>query len=215
MPGEVANIALIMDRIGPEDASCERPASFMRLVERAKSGDTAAFEQLMILSQRKVVSTAWRLLGSEDDARDAAQEVFLRAFKYLGRFKSERDFYAWLYGITINVCRDMARRRGPSPVSAPLETDKRTGPPDPLASAEDAEARVLLAQRRAMIARALATLPVKERAVIILRDLEGLSTDEVARIMGSRPTTIRSQISTARAKIKQYCDRLMRQERKR
>src|ERR1700757_664108 len=81
------------------------------LVERAREGDGRAFDRLMLETQERVVGVAWRLLGSREDARDAAQEVYLRVFRHLGRFRAERDFYGWLYRITVNVCRDAARRR--------------------------------------------------------------------------------------------------------
>src|SRR6185369_2866060 len=81
------------------------------LVERARAGNAAAFEQIVVRYQRKVLATAWRLLGNQDDARDAAQEVFLRAFKYLNSYKADQDFAGWLYRITVNVCRDAGRKR--------------------------------------------------------------------------------------------------------
>src|SRR5690349_15610652 len=106
MAGDVLNIALIPDSIpGTPD-----PA-LARLVERAQAGDADAFEQLMIASQRRVVAVAFRMLGDREDARDAAQEAFLRAYRYLGRFDPRQDFSAWMYTITVNVCRDVARKR--------------------------------------------------------------------------------------------------------
>lgn len=81
------------------------------LIERAAGGDTAAFEQIMIHSQQRVMAMTWRMLGNEADARDASQEVFLRVYKYLKRFDQNQDFFAWLYTIVVNVCRDIARKR--------------------------------------------------------------------------------------------------------
>ena len=85
---------------------------FALLVARARAGDATAFERIMLETERKVVSTAWRMLGNREDARDATQEVYLRVYKYLDRFKPEQDFQGWLYRITINVCRDVARKQG-------------------------------------------------------------------------------------------------------
>src|SRR4030095_9300465 len=85
--------------------------SLALLVERAAAGDTAAFEQIMIHSQQRVMTMSWRILGNEAEARDASQEVFLRVYKYLGRFKQDQDFFAWVYRITVNVCRDMLKKR--------------------------------------------------------------------------------------------------------
>src|SRR5690242_14910457 len=110
MPGEVAEIALITDNLGLPDSPARGRES--ETFERAKTGDVAAIEQIFDRHQRKVLLTAWRILGNREDARDAAQEVFLRVYKYLGRFRSDQDFAAWLYRIIVNVCRDHARKRG-------------------------------------------------------------------------------------------------------
>lgn len=195
MAGEVAEIALMTE--------CPRVVD--DLVERAKMGDAAAFDQIMIRYQRRVVSTAWRLLGSEEDARDAAQEVFLRTYKYMKSFKPGQDFAGWLYRIVVNVCRDTAKRRGRRREFVSLEAAQA----DQLASPEDLESAAMQAQQKALIARALGTLSTKEREAIVLRDVEGFSTEEVARILGSSATTVRSQICSGRAKIKQYRDRVL------
>src|SRR5216117_1522745 len=87
------------------------------LVEMAREGDGRAFDRLMLETQERVVGVAWRLLGSREDARDAAQEVYLRVYRHLGRFRAGHDFHGWLYRITVNVCRDAGRRRRRSPLA--------------------------------------------------------------------------------------------------
>ncbi len=213
MSNKVAEISLMTDSLVPSDAAEDRSTSFALLIEQACAGDRAAFDQIMICSERRVVRVAWHILGNEADARDAAQEVFLRLYKHMHRFKRERDFDAWLYRITVNVCRDIWRKRrkpGGSDQWASLETERELGSLETLVSADDAEAATLLTQKRLMVRRALETLPEKERVAIVLRDLEGFSTEEVASILGTRPATVRSQISMARQKIKLYCDRILR-----
>src|SRR5437016_12569788 len=84
---------------------------FAVLVARARAGDEIAFERIMLATEQRVVSIAWRMLGNSDDARDAAQEVYLKVFKYLARFRAGEDFRGWIYRITINVCHDLARKR--------------------------------------------------------------------------------------------------------
>ena len=212
MPGEVAEIALITDNLGLPDSPARGRES--ETFERAKSGDVAAFEQIFDRYQRKVLLTAWRILGNREDARDAAQEVFLRVYKYLGRFRSDQDFAAWLYRIIVNVCRDHARKRGRRDQFTSYETEHRLGSFDSMASGEDVEASLLRSQQQALIADALDSLSVKERAAIVLRDLEGLTTEEVARALGSSQTTVRSQISTARSKIKKFKDRALSRTRR-
>jgi RNA polymerase sigma-70 factor (ECF subfamily) len=180
------------------------------LIERAVSGDTVAFEQIMIHSQQKVMALSWRMLGNEADACDASQEVFLKVYKYLGRFKQDQDFFAWVYRITVNVCRDIAKQRQHhTDRFASLET---TTTAELAAEQEGADEALIAAQQRELIAGAMATLPTKERAAILLRDIEGLSTDEVARILKSSSTTVRSQISSARRKIKFHCQRYLRRK---
>ena len=211
MPGEVAEIALMTDRLGLCDAS-PKQASFAPVVERAKAGDSAAFEQIIESCQRRVLITAWRMLGNREDARDVAQEVFLRVYKYIRGFRADQDFNGWLYRITMNVCRDQLRRRQRDQLSS-FEAEREIGTFDALASNENVEAALIRSQQRAMIDEALNTLSHKERAALVLRDLEGLETAEVARVLGSTQTTVRSQISTARAKIKQYRDRVLARTR--
>ena len=167
------------------------------LVERAREGDGRAFDRLMVETQQRVLGTAWRLLGSREDARDACQEVYLRVFRHLGRFRPGEDFHAWLYRITVNVCRDAARRR-------------RRNPPAPASSAEpsrppEAEDEILGAERWNLLLEALASLPPRERAALVLRDLEGLTSEQVAQVLGSRAATVRGQIASARLRIRNFC----------
>jgi len=177
------------------------------LIERAAAGETAAFEQIMIHSQQRVMAMSWRMLGNEADARDACQEVFLRVYKHLRRFKQDQDFFAWLYRITVNVCRDTLRKRHIQSQTRSIDADPNDSVLEIPAEQADAEQTLLQAQRRELISRAIAMLPFKERASIILRDVEGHSTEEVARILKSSSTTVRSQISSARRKIRDYCRR--------
>ncbi|HEV2708227.1 MAG TPA: sigma-70 family RNA polymerase sigma factor [Pyrinomonadaceae bacterium] len=218
MSYEVAGIAYMTDEIPTAHASAaaaEADASspLSSLAERARAGETAAFEQLMTRTQHGVAATAWRLLGNREDARDATQETYLRAYKYLHSYRAEQDFQGWLYRVTVNVCRDMLRAgRGASNRIDSFEDERAGAVLDTLAAEDDTEQAALLAQRRAIVGRALATLPEKERTAVVLRDLEGLSTEEVARVMKTRPATVRSQVSTGRAKLKLYCERLLRRD---
>jgi RNA polymerase sigma-70 factor (ECF subfamily) len=213
MPGEVAEIARMLKEPGlavTYRQGCD--AALWQLIESARQGDAAAFEEIMIRYQRRAVNTAWRMLGNREDARDAAQDVFLRVFKYLKSYRSAEDFDGWLYRIIVNVCRDIARKRPPAAIAS-YEAERSVGGLDGIADAGDVEESAILSQQRNIIAEALATLSRKEREALVLRDLEGLSTEEVARLLGSSQTTVRSQISSARRKIKIFKDRLMKQRR--
>jgi len=213
MPSGAHDMALAIEILSPVNALTQTQTSLTLLIERAASGDTVAFEQIMIHSQQRVIAMTWRMLGNEADARDASQEVFLRVYKHLGRFKQDQDFFAWLYRITVNVCRDLAKKRQhQSNRFTSLTADTNEAAFAVTAGQEDAEADLIHTQQRQLITRAMATLPEKERASILLRDVEGLPTDEVARIMNSSPTTVRSQISSARKKIKIYCEQYLRRK---
>lgn len=214
MTSEVAETLRMTDsfRLGEGHSEWES-ASLAPVIELARGGDSAAFEQLIDHCQRKVISTAWRMLGSKEDARDAAQEVFLRVYKYLGGFDTEQDFSGWLYRITVNVCHDITRKRGRADHFKSYESERDLGNLEALASSENIEAAAIRSEQQEIIAQALSTLSKKERAAIVLRDLEGLPTEKVARILGSSQTTVRSQIASARIKIKQYRDRVMKQRR--
>jgi RNA polymerase sigma-70 factor, ECF subfamily len=200
----------------PVSVLSENQSWLQLLIERAAAGDTAAFEQIMIHSQQKVMSLSWRMLGNEADARDASQEVFLRVYKYLRRFKQEQDFFAWVYQINVNVCRDIAKKRQRHSAQFPSFSSVDLGRDESAlevpADQEGADEALIGAQHRELIAGAMATLPVKERAAIVLRDIEGLPTDEVARILKSSSTTVRSQISSARRKIKLHCEQYLRRK---
>ena len=205
MSSNVADIALVMN----EFSQSSRPQSQLEiLIERARGGDAMAFDQIMIAHQQRVLATAWRMLGNSEDARDAAQEVFLRVYKHLHKYDAQQEFSGWLYRIIINVCRDAARKRKNNHSS--FEAEIEVGHLLNLTSKDNSESAAIKAEQQAIVMKALSTLTEKERAVIVLRDLEGLSTEEVAQILGTSQTTVRSQISTARTKIKLYRDRFLK-----
>ena len=203
-----SDMALTLDIPLPVNALTPDQTSLALLIERAAAGDTTAFERIMIHSQQRVMAMTWRMLGNEADARDASQEVFLRVYRYLKRFRQDQDFFAWLYGITVNVC--LNQRQTHNNRFVPLDEGAEAAAFEVAAEQADAETIVAQAQQRELIVKAIALLPFKERASIVLRDMEGFSTEEVARIMKSSTTTVRSQISSARKKIRIYCQQQLR-----
>ncbi|MBZ5593972.1 MAG: sigma-70 family RNA polymerase sigma factor [Acidobacteriia bacterium] len=192
-------LALLMEA-GSVDA---RDEEFVRFVKQAKAGDRAAFEAILIRYQRQVLVTALRLLNRNlEDAKDAAQQVFLRLYRSLHQLDENRHFASWLYRITVNVCRDMQRAGSRRPILSLEEGEGLVA-----AAGEDLTERN---EQRRMIYAALATLPERERTAVVLRDLEGLTTSEVARIMECAEVTVRSQISNARVKIRKFVERRQR-----
>lgn len=177
------------------------------LVRRVLAGEREAFETLVQRTEARLLALAWRMLGDRHLAEDAAQETYLRAYRSLASFRLGERFEAWLVRIAVNVCRDLARKRGP----LPLPVDALDTLPGESSTLE-AEEAALLDQRRALVQRALASLPQGERAALVLRDLEGLTTEETARLLGVRPVTVRSQAAAARAKVQAFCARLLQSE---
>jgi RNA polymerase sigma-70 factor (ECF subfamily) len=195
-------------RLRPQPAAAEAAADLM---QRARNGERGALEQIIREHERQVIKVAWRLLGTVEDAEDAAQEVFLRLFRYLHRVDAGKPLGAWLYRVTVNVCHDLGRRRKRYRGQSLEETEQVRQMPS---RAPDANPSRIVAAREEcrIIQEALATLSEKERTVVVLRDIEGLTTAAVAKILGSSETTVRSQISRARVKIKRYRERRLKGE---
>ena len=152
----------------------------------------AFFERVVRLHERMVLGVAYRLLGRMEDAQDAAQEVFLRLFQKQSQI--EGDPKPWLYRVTVNVCNDWYRKR-----IVVAQPDEQAADPS-----RDALTTITLKERKRLLRDALETLGERERTAIVLRDIEGLSTQEVAKILGVEEVTVRSQISVARVKLAKY-----------
>jgi RNA polymerase sigma-70 factor (ECF subfamily) len=183
------------------------PASALAI--RAREGDDRAFDQLMASTQDRIQALAWRLLGNPDDARDAAQETYLRVYRHLARYRPDHDFEAWLYRIAVNVCRDFRRRRGAGKLRS-FDEERTAGRIAEPRSEADSEAMACQGERRRLMLEALAALPPRQRAALVLHDLEGKTSQQVARILGSRPGTVRSQLAAARARLKRSFALLVR-----
>jgi len=179
------------------------------LLQKARAGDVSAFREVIIRHQRQVLITALRLLGSFELAQDAAQEVFLRLHKYLHRYDNDRKFSPWLYQMTVNVCRDLNRSRERHSMLS-LEELRQNGESAEPADSVNLESAMGQMEERRILAEALKVLPEREREALVLRDIQGLPTKQVARILASSEATVRSQVSSARVKIKKFVDRFLR-----
>ncbi|MBQ2650880.1 MAG: sigma-70 family RNA polymerase sigma factor [Clostridia bacterium] len=176
------------------------------LVERAREGDAAAFEKLVTLYERKVYATAFRYTGNEHDAMDVSQEVFIRVFRFLNTFSLESSFSTWIYRITVNACKDHIRKRN-ARAELPLElTDEESGDYtveiadstyDPVEIYERTELRHEIQQ-------AIDDLPPSYKEIVILRDLGGLSYDEIADTLKIEVGTVKSRLSRAREKLRNF-----------
>ncbi len=200
MRAEPAEMILAMAGRQPQE---EPSSTTAHLIAQAKAGDTHAFETLMIRHERRIYRLALRLLGHREDAQDATQEVFLRLYKHLSRLDEKRELVPWLYRVTVNVCHDLVRRRRRNMTVSLDDVDA-----DALVDSMKTEWGAEFAEQRRILAEGLKTLSENERAVIVLRDIEGLSTEDVARLLGSSASTVRSHLSRARVKLKRFVDRV-------
>jgi RNA polymerase sigma-70 factor, ECF subfamily len=192
-----------MSRVSQDELSRDA-AEIARLVRLTLGGDSTAFERIILRYEARVMTIAIRLLGTKDDARDVAQEVFLRAFKYLHRLDPQKPLEPWLIQITVNACRDAGRQK-----QRRRDTFVDVETPETIDESADPYADVARKQERLVLQKALETLPEKERLAIVLRDVEGLSTAEVASLLHSSEPTVRSQVSRGRLRLKAAIDRLM------
>lgn len=164
-------------------------------IRAAASGDRRAFEELVLLKREQVVRTAYQIVGDLEDAKDVAQGVFLRLWKVLRRFDPERRFDTWLYRITVNASIDLLRQRGPKGFLQPL-------PDDPSALAVDgspsADSRLDTEALQRAFLRLAAGLGAKQRAVFVLREIEGLETAEIAALLDVTESTVRNHLLHAR-----------------
>jgi len=165
----------------------------------AERSERVSFEQILETHQRGVLRLCLRMLGDPEDARDGAQEVFLKAFRSLDQLRSDHPVRPWLYQIAVNVCRDRLRKR--RPVEA-LEGE-------PVQPGLNPEALASQDERRRLLLMELRSLPEAEREALVLRDLEGMETSEVARLLGKTEATVRSQVFKARAKLRARLQRLL------
>lgn len=165
------------------------------IVKRAQSGDLAAFEVLIRRHERQVLGLCYHMLGNLEDAKDAAQDVFLKLHQQLNRFDYEREFTPWLLTVVMNQCRDHLRARWPT---EPLENVPL------LDVAKDPEALARFSEQWALLKEAIASLPARERAALELRELEELTSAEVALRLGVTEETVRSQVSKAKFKLKAF-----------
>lgn len=172
------------------------------LVARTREGDQGAFDQLIRKHQRTVYRLACRLLGDPDDAGDATQDVFLRAYENLPRFRADGNFRSWLLTIAMNHCmsfRRYRRRRRMEPLDEGIKGDPPDwAPPAPSSPARLAEARDELQRVR----RAMAELPPRQRLALSLFTLDDLSIAGVAQIMRCSQGTVKATIHRARENLR-------------
>jgi len=171
------------------------------LLLKARNGDVKAFETIIEDYQKKVFNIALRMIGNHDDASELAQEVFIRIFKSLKNFKGESSLSTWIYRITTNVCLDELRKRKNKNIVS-LDEDVKQDDGEIKRQVEDARPTPdVIAEKnevRRVVKEAILSLPEDQRTVIILRDIQGFSYDEIAKIMNCPEGTVKSRINRSR-----------------
>jgi RNA polymerase sigma-70 factor (ECF subfamily) len=175
------------------------------LIRAAQRGDLNAFNELVLLYQRQVYNLAYRIMGDGDSAADATQEAFISAYRAIGGYRGG-SFRAWLMRIVTNACYDELRRRKRRPSSS-LEALYVTdvAPGEVLMS--ESESPEAYAQRQDLhrtLHAGLQTLPQEQRATLVLSDVQGYSYQEIAEITGVSLGTVKSRLSRARVKMRDY-----------
>jgi RNA polymerase sigma-70 factor (ECF subfamily) len=178
------------------------------LVERCREGDPQAFTRLVALHESMVVNLAARMLGDVEEARDVAQEVFLQVYRTLGRFEGRSSIKTWIYRIVVNQCHNRRRwwRRRARERSRPIE--EMTAAEEAKLSEADAGKgldpfdRIRQAERAARVQQALMGLSFAHRAVLMLRDAEGLSCEAVAETLALPVGTVKSRLARAREALR-------------
>ncbi|HEX7115014.1 MAG TPA: RNA polymerase sigma factor RpoE, partial [Steroidobacter sp.] len=174
-----------------------------QLVERVQAGDRSAFNLLVLKYQHRVLKLVSRFINDAAEAEDVAQEAFLKAYRALGSFRGDSAFYTWLYRIAINTAKNalVSNRRRPVDFDLDLQDPEQYDRHARLKDAETPEGVLLTDEIRSVVEKAMEQLPEDLRTAIVLRELEGLSYEEIAEAMDCPVGTVRSRIFRAREAI--------------
>ena len=172
-------------------------------IERVLKGDANAFEPLVHAYEKNVYNLALRSLGNRQDAEDVTQEAFLKAYRSLSSFRGDSKFSVWLYRIVSNLCLDLLRSRQRRPAQS-LTVEDDEGEIDELEIADERFSPEKLLDRKLTkesVQRGLASLPDDARQILLLRELQGLSYEEIGQTLGLEPGTVKSRIFRARKRL--------------
>ncbi|MEW6448482.1 MAG: sigma-70 family RNA polymerase sigma factor [Bacillota bacterium] len=183
------------------------------LVAKAQNGDAQAFEELVVIYQDRLYALCYRLSGSHADAQDLAQEAFVRAYRALHKFRQEADFGTYLHRIAVNLWLSY-RKRNHNEVSLddPVVTGEGELPRQVAGNDRHPEQMLEETEYRALVRESLAVLAREHRVVLILREMEDFSYEEIAATLGVAPGTVKSRLSRAREALKKAVCTLAKQK---
>ncbi|ACR11753.1 RNA polymerase sigma factor RpoE [Teredinibacter turnerae] len=173
------------------------------LVARVQKGDKRAFDLLVLKYQHKILSIISRFVKDSAEVQDVAQETFIKAYRALANFRGESAFYTWIYRIAVNTAKNHLVSRGRRPPSSDVEVDDAEyyGGGDQLKDIASPERQLMRDQLEEVVNRAIRDLPEDLRTAVTLREMEGLSYEEIAEVMECPVGTVRSRIFRARESI--------------
>ena len=174
-----------------------------QLVERVRRGDKRAFDLLILKYQHKIISIVGRYLGDQNDVQDVSQETFIKAYRAIPNFRGESAFYTWLYRIAVNTAKNhlVSKSRRPPNIDIDIDDGEFQNNSAVLRDNESPQASLATSQMEQVIFRSIENLPSELRIAVTLREFDGLSYEEIARIMDCPVGTVRSRIFRAREAI--------------
>jgi len=174
------------------------------LVHKAQAGDMEAFETLIKKYESKVYTIASHMLSHGEDAKDAAQDVFLKVYRSLGAFRGDSRFSTWLYRVTNNVCLDYLRKKNRRDLSLEYETEGDEGESRTLDIPADLniESAVESGEFRSLVRKAIDMLPDQHKSMIVMRDVQSMSYSDISELLGLPEGTVKSRINRARASLR-------------
>ena len=176
-----------------------------QLIRRAQQGDNGAFEELLLLHQKKVYNLCLRMSANPDDALDLSQEAFLRAWRSLGQYQFEASFSTWLFRLTSNICIDFLRRKKRRQETSLTESydDSDEGAELSVPDAQPGpEQQAMTNETKIELARAMEQLSPEHREILQLRVIEDLQYEQIADILGMRVGTVKSRLARARLALR-------------
>ena len=174
-----------------------------QLVERVRRGDKRAFDLLILKYQHKIISIVGRYLGDQNDVQDVSQETFIKAYRAIPNFRGESAFYTWLYRIAVNTAKNhlVSKSRRPPNIDVDIDDGEFQNNSAVLRDNESPQASLATRQMEQVIFRSIENLPSELRIAVTLREFDGLSYEEIAKIMNCPVGTVRSRIFRAREAI--------------